>query len=68
MFWLTETNISRSELSAMVTYEHVNSMLSSTFLQLIGGAESRGSLVGAVPLRPGLQHLMTRGLGSHLLR
>jgi hypothetical protein len=53
MFWLTETNISRSELSAMVTYEHVNSMLSSTFLQLIGGGGEPGEPGRSSPTTPG---------------
>jgi hypothetical protein len=57
MSWPTEANISCNNLSSVVTYEHANSMLSSTRLQLIHGGEKPGSLVGAVRIPSGKHHL-----------
>jgi hypothetical protein len=63
MFWLTETNIPRSELSATVTYEHVNSMLSSNFLQLIGGGGEPGEPGRSSPTTPGPATFEDSGAG-----
>jgi hypothetical protein len=53
MSWSTEANVSCKNLFAMATYEHTNSMLSSTHLQLIGR--------GGKPGEPGRSNPNTLG-------
>jgi hypothetical protein len=54
MFWSTEANVSRSNLSVMATYEHANFALSSTCLQSIGGGRQQGETGRSSPATPGL--------------
>jgi hypothetical protein len=42
MFWLTETNMSCNNLSAIVTHEHADSASSPTHLQLMGRSRKLG--------------------------
>jgi hypothetical protein len=42
MFWLTEASVSSNNLSAVETYEHVDSASSPTSLQLMGGGRKLG--------------------------
>jgi hypothetical protein len=54
MFRLTQTSISCSNLSAVATYEHVDSSSSSTHLQLIGKGGALGELSKYSPDTPRL--------------
>jgi hypothetical protein len=42
MFQLTEANVSCNSLSTSMTYEHMSIVLSSTYIQLIGGGRKVG--------------------------
>jgi hypothetical protein len=53
MFWLTEASVSRNNLSMTVTCEHANSMLSSTWLQSIGGGGEPGEPIRGRSATPG---------------
>jgi hypothetical protein len=57
IFRLTEASVSRSSLSAMMTYKHVYSMWSSTYPQLIDedrepGGPDKSSLAILGPMAP----------------
>jgi hypothetical protein len=67
MFQWTEASVSSSNRSAVVTYEHADSALSSTCLQSIGGNEEAGGPSMYDPHTPGLMVLEDLGAGAAFL-
>jgi hypothetical protein len=53
MFRPTKANVSHSNLSTMVTYQHRNFTSSSTYLQSIGGSQEPGKPCRSSPVAPG---------------
>jgi hypothetical protein len=67
MFWWTEASVSCNNLSAVVTYKHIDFASSSTHLQLIGGGRAPGESGKYNPNTPILMVQRTRGLKLHHL-
>jgi hypothetical protein len=65
MFQPTEANVSCNNLFVAVTYEHVNSTLSSTHIQSIGGGGKMREPSGGIWIPPGLWCLTAQELGLH---
>jgi hypothetical protein len=65
MFWPTEAKVSCNNLSVLVTYEHMSSVLSSTHLQLIGGGGRLGEPSRSKPDTPGDKDIPTSDTITH---